>query len=103
MSFDKSMFPVGFNQKSPKEDLFVKGNHVILQDKQHGKTLEDYRRYSTKAGLEPLIGGAGRPHYQAGWPMGPTWRSLFAMSVLHHLKDCISTVYSSQFDPRAQK
>ena len=27
--FGESVFPAGFNQKTAKEDLFVKGNHGI--------------------------------------------------------------------------
>ena len=60
MSFGESVFPVGFNQKTAKEDLFVKGNHGIPPCKQRGKTLEDSRRISTKAEPEPLPGGADR-------------------------------------------
>ena len=44
MSFGESVFSAGFNQKTIKEDLFVKRNHDIPQDKQRGKTLEDSRR-----------------------------------------------------------
>ena len=102
MSFGKFVFLVGFNQKTAKVDLFVKGNRLIPQDKQHGKTLEDSRRLSTKAEPEPLPGGAGQPHMLAGQSVGLTWQSLVAMSVLHRLKDCISTVYSSVFDPMAR-
>ena len=36
MSFDESVFLAGFNQKTAKEDLFVKGNHEM--------TWEDSRR-----------------------------------------------------------
>jgi len=65
MSFVASVFSVGFYQKTAKEDLFVKGNHIIPQDKQHGKTLEDSRRLS-KAEPEPLkldrlVPHVGRP------------------------------------------
>jgi hypothetical protein len=66
------MFSAGFNQKTTKEDLFIKGNHVIPQDKQYGKTLEDFRRLSTEAEPEPLPGEAGPPHMQADWSVGPT-------------------------------
>ena len=41
MSFGESMFLAGFNQKTGNEDVFVKGNRVIPQDKQCGRTLED--------------------------------------------------------------
>jgi hypothetical protein len=41
MSFGKFVFLTGFNQKTPKEDLFVKGNHVNPRRYLGGKTLED--------------------------------------------------------------
>ena len=44
MSFGESVFSAGFNQKTAKEDLFIKGNHGILPQKQRGKTLEDSPR-----------------------------------------------------------
>ena len=44
MSFGESVFPVGFNQKIAKENLFIKGNYEILLRKQRGKTLEDSKR-----------------------------------------------------------
>jgi hypothetical protein len=62
MSFGESMFSVGFYQKTTKEDLFLKGNRVILQDKQCVKTLEDSQRLSTEAEPEPLLGGADQSH-----------------------------------------
>ena len=62
MSFGESVLSAGFNQKTAKEDLFVKGNYGILPRKQRGKTLEDYRRLSTKAEPMPLTCGAGHPH-----------------------------------------
>ena len=43
-SFDESMFPAGFNQKTIKEDLFIKRNHGIPPRNRRGKTLEDSRR-----------------------------------------------------------
>jgi hypothetical protein len=49
MSFGESMFPAGFNQKTAKENLFIKGNYGILSRKQRWKTLEDSRRLSTEA------------------------------------------------------
>ena len=95
MCFGESVFSVGFNQKTAKEDLFVKRNHEIPPRKQRGETLEDSRRRITKAEPEPLTSGAGQP-------MGSTWQPLVAMLVLHRLKDCIFVVYSSRFDPKAQ-
>jgi hypothetical protein len=56
MSFGESIFVGGFNQKTIKEDLFVKANHV------YGKTLEDPRRLSTKDRAETLTREASRPH-----------------------------------------
>ena len=100
MSFGEYVLLVGFNQKTAKEDLFVKGNHGIPPRKQRGKTLEDSRRLSTEAKPMPLTGGVGWPHLQASQPVGSTWQSLVVTSVLHRLKDCISAVYSSWFDPR---
>jgi hypothetical protein len=79
------VFPAGFNQKITKEDLFVKGNNVIPQDKQRGKTLEDSRRLSTEAEPKPLPGGANQSHMQAGRPVVPTVSLHVAMSVLHRL------------------
>ena len=39
MSFDESVLSTGFNQKTTKEDLFVKENYGISPCKQGGKTL----------------------------------------------------------------
>ena len=65
MSFGESMFRAGFNQKIAKEDLFIKGNHGIPLRNRHGKTLEDSRRLSTKAGHMSLT-------CMLPAPMGPT-------------------------------
>ena len=92
MSFGKSVFSAGFNQKTAKEALFVKGNRIIPQDKQRGKTLEDSRRLSTKAEPETLTCGAGWPHMQAARPLGSTSQPLVAKSVLHRLLGCIYTI-----------
>ena len=92
MNFGESMFSAGFNQKAVKEDLFVKGNHGIPPRDQRGKVLEDFRRLSTKVGLDPLTCGASWPHLE---PTPPLWAPpiiLFVISVLHHLLGCISTV-----------
>ena len=85
------MFLAGFIQKTVKEDQFVKLNHVFPRRKQLQKVLEDTRRYSTEAGSE-----------QAGRSPGPPASLQLRTSVLHYLKDCISIIYSSRFDPRAQ-
>ena len=68
MSFGESVFSAGFNQKTVKEDLFAKGNHGIPLRNQRGKTLEDSRSLSTKAGHMSLTCGGctapGGPTYQ---------------------------------------
>jgi hypothetical protein len=43
------MFLTGFNQKTPKEDLFIKGNHVNLRWYLRGKTLEDSKYEKVRA------------------------------------------------------
>jgi len=75
MSFGESVFSAEFIQKTVKVDLFVKANHVYPQPKLLGKDLEHTRRQSIKADLEWLTCGAGRPHLQAGLPMGPAGQS----------------------------
>ena len=85
MSFGESVFLAGFNQKTAKEDLFIKGNHRILTRNRCGKTLEDSKRRITKAGHVSLTCGATQPLWAP--PI-----SLIVMSVLHHLNDYISTV-----------
>ena len=65
MSFGESVSSTGFNQKTTKEDLFVKGNYGIPPRDQRGEVLEDSRRLSTKAGLDPLTCGASWPHLEA--------------------------------------
>ena len=65
MSFAESVFPVGFNQKTVKEDLFVKENHGILPRNQRGKVPEDSRRLSTEGDHMSLTCGATPPHCQA--------------------------------------
>ena len=102
MSFDESIFSAGFNQKTVNGDLFVKENHGIPPRDQHGKVPKDSRRISTKAGLDPLTCGAGRPHLEATRSLWAPPVILFVMSVLYHLLGCISAVISSWFDPRAK-
>jgi hypothetical protein len=101
MSFGESTFLARFNQKTTKEDLFVKGNYGIPPHKQRGKTLEDSRRLSTEAEPLPLTCRVGQPYLQVGQPVGPPVNLPAALSILHLLKDCIFAVYSSRFDPRA--
>ena len=54
------MSPTGFNQKTAKEDLIVKGKYSVLPWYLHGKTLEGSRSHVTKAEGHPLTGGAAR-------------------------------------------
>ena len=61
-SFGKYLYVGGFNQKTAKEDPFVKGNYEILPRKQLGKDLEDTIRQYTEAGPERLPGRASRTH-----------------------------------------
>ena len=96
------MFLAGFNQKTIKGDLFVKGNHGISPRDQRGKVPEDSRRLSTEAGLDPLTCGAARPHLEAARPLWAPLIILFVMPVLHRLLGCISAVISSRFDQRAE-
>ena len=95
MSFGESMFLVGFNQKTIKGDLFVKGNHGIQPRDQCGKVPEDFRRLSTKGDHMSLTCGATRSHCQVARPLVGPPVSHVATSVLHHLLGCISAVISS--------
>ena len=81
-SFGGFMTAGVFNQKTVKEDLFVKGNHGIPQRDQYRKTLEDFNRLSTEADPMPLPCGAGQPTNRH---VGLTCRPLLATSVLHRL------------------
>ena len=60
------MFPAGFNQKTAKEDLFVKENYGIPPHNHRGKTLEDSKRRITEAEPVPLTCGADWPHTTIG-------------------------------------
>jgi hypothetical protein len=62
MSFDESIFSVGFIQKITKEDLNIKRDRGIISSQIHGKVLEDTRGLHAKGGDQALLGGAGRPH-----------------------------------------
>ena len=85
MSFGESVFPAGFNQKTSKEDLIVKGKHGIPPWYVCGKTLEGSRSHVIEVDDQRMTCGAARPHCQATRPpMGPPV-SLVAMSVSHHL------------------
>ena len=92
MSFGEYVFSVGLNQKTAKEDLFVKRNHKIPPHNQCVKSLEDSRSRITEAGHVSLTCGAARPHLEAARPLWVPSVSLAIMLVLHRLKDCISAV-----------
>ena len=62
MSFGESMFSAGFNQKTAKEDLNVKGKYGIPPRHLRGKTLEGSISHITKEEGETPPGGAGQPH-----------------------------------------
>ena len=100
MRFGESAFPAGFNKKTIKGDLFVKGNYGIPSWDQHGKVPKDSRRLSTEAGLDPLTCGARRPHLEGTQPLWAPPIILFVLLVLHRLLGCISAIISSWFDPR---
>ena len=73
MSFGESVFSAGFNQKTTKVDIFIKGNYGIPPHKQRGKTLEDSRRLSTEAGHMSLTCGAAcQPPCYVGSPPPPS-------------------------------
>ena len=55
------MFLAGFNQKTTKEDLIVKGKYGVPPWYLCGKTLEGSRSHITEAEGHPLTGGAARP------------------------------------------
>ena len=85
MSFAESVFLAGFNQKTAKEDLIVKGKHRIPLRYLRGKTLEGSRSHVTEAEDQRMTCGATRPHCQvARPPMGPP-DSLVTMSVSYCL------------------
>ena len=61
-SFGESVFAGGFTQKTVNEGLFVKANHVYPHRNRRGKTLEDFRRQTTKAEGRWRPCGLGRTH-----------------------------------------
>ena len=65
MSFGESKILAGFNQKTAKEDLIIKGKHGIPPWYLCGKTLEGSRSHVTKAVDQRMTCGATRPHCQA--------------------------------------
>jgi hypothetical protein len=68
MSFGEFIFSTGFTKKITKEDLNIKRYRMIILWRIHRKVLEDTRGLHTKAGLESLLGGTGRPHPCATQP-----------------------------------
>ena len=81
MSLGEYVFPAGFNQKTVKEDLIVKGKHGIPSPYLRGKTLEGSRSHVIKAEDQRMTCGATQPHcLVARPPVGPPI-SLIAMSV----------------------
>ena len=85
MSFGESIFPAGFNWKTAKEDLIIKGKYRVSPRYLCGKTLEGSRRQIIEAGLNPLPCGAGRPIGGATRPLWAPLVSVLRMSVPHHL------------------
>jgi hypothetical protein len=83
------MISIGYIQKTVKADLHVRSNNIILPRNLFGKVLEDFRRLSTKADPEGVTCGAGRPHLQAGRPVGPFVSLPISMVVPHRLLGCI--------------
>ena len=53
MSFGESLFPAGFNQKTTKEDLIIKGKYGVPPWYLRGKTLEGSRSHITEAEGHP--------------------------------------------------
>ena len=72
MSFGEYVFSAGFIQKTIKEDLFIKANHVYSQWYLHGNTLKGTRRQTTEEDRKGMTCGADRPHLYAGLPSDPT-------------------------------
>jgi hypothetical protein len=68
MSFGESMFAAGFNQKTTKEDLFIKGNLGISSCNQCGKTL-----HRSKARV-PDMWGWRASHVRRPVSRGPTYQ-----------------------------
>jgi len=96
------VFSAGFNQKTIKGDLFIKGNHEIPSWDQCGKVPEDSRRLSTEGDHMSMTCGAAWPHCQSIQPLLGPPVSHVATLVLHNLLGCLSAIISSSFDPKAQ-
>ena len=82
MSFGESVFSAGFNEKTVKGDLHVKGKIRIPTRNQLQKVPEESGGLHAKVEAERLPSGATRP--TRGPPI-----SLVAMSVSHRLLGCI--------------
>ena len=65
MSFGKSVFSAGLNQKTTEEDIFIKRNYGIPSRNLCEKILEDSRRRIIEVGHMSLTHGAARPHLEA--------------------------------------
>ena len=63
MSFGESVFPAGFNQKTVKEDLIVKGKYGVPPRYLRGKTLEHSRSHVTEAESKGMTCGTTWPYY----------------------------------------
>ena len=72
------MFLAGFNQKTAKEDLIVKGKYGVPPRYLRGKTLEGFRSHVTKAEGHPLTGGAA---WTTGGAAQLPWAHLSASSL----------------------
>ena len=68
MSFGKSIFPTGFNQKTTKDDLIVKGKYRVPLRYLRGKTQEGSKSHVTEAESKEMTCGATPPYYQATQP-----------------------------------
>ena len=92
MSFGESVFVAGFNQKTAKEDIIIKGKYGVPPRYLRGKTLEGSRSHLTKAEGHPLTGGAEQPRPTCQ----PASYGGLPQPLRMHLGRCLS-----QFDPRA--
>ena len=74
ISFGESVFPVGFNQKTTKEDLIVKEKYRVPPWYLCGKTLEGSKSHVTEVEGHPVIGGPRGLGGLQVWPACPTWQ-----------------------------
>ena len=61
ISFGESVFSAGFNLKTAKEDLNIKGKYGFPPRHLRGKVLEGPRSHITEAEGETPLGGVGWP------------------------------------------